>query len=56
MLEVNFEQNINDIIEKRADCANVNTIVTQEILDMQLEKLRKTELIDINQFSEEVVT
>lgn len=55
MLEVKFKQNINDIIEERADYGNVNTTVIQETLEMQPEELSESELIGINQSSEEFV-
>ena len=56
MLQVKFEQNINDITEERADRGNVNTTAVSETLYVQPEELHKSAHIGINWDSEEAVT
>lgn len=47
LLEVEFESNINGILEEMADHGNVDTAADQEIQDMWPQERSEGELIDI---------
>lgn len=54
MLEVRFELNVNKVIEEIADVGNVDTATGWEIIDMNLEELSESKLININEKDEGV--
>lgn len=50
-LEIKYESRINGVIEKVADCGNVDIATIQGTLAIQQEELGKSALIDVNEES-----